>query len=266
MTLLFEGLHHTKDEQSLFATKGLANLGGEQAGFIDINNGILQMAGGEFCINATRSLGLLMALDAQGDAEVDSLYFEGVIKTSGFTDPLAVAVKQEGENINVTLSVPLISLPPIEELDLGIYLVRLAGISHVLIHEKYNDFCEQNWAQSSAHIRQKYKLEDEGAVGCMWWRELQAQEDGKKTIKHIYMHPIVWVKNPHALHYENACGSGSLALAIWHYVHAGHGAFVIHQPGGHLTLDLQQDIQGLKGVVGGPVYMVAKGTAYFSSQ
>lgn len=43
----------------------LQKLGGEQAGFIDTQNGSLIMAGGEFCVNATRCFGALLDLSAQ---------------------------------------------------------------------------------------------------------------------------------------------------------------------------------------------------------
>ena len=39
-------------------------LGGEQAGFVDIQNGSLIMAGGEFCVSATRCFGALLDLCA----------------------------------------------------------------------------------------------------------------------------------------------------------------------------------------------------------
>ncbi len=53
-TLLFHGLHYEKHCKNIFASKGLMDLSAEQAGFMDINSGELQMAGGEFCINVTR--------------------------------------------------------------------------------------------------------------------------------------------------------------------------------------------------------------------
>ncbi len=266
MTLLFEGLDYTKAEQCLFATQGLINLGGEQAGFIDIAKGILHMAGGEFCINATRSLGLLMARAAGWHSP--HLDFECMIKVSGFNEPLFLQARLIDGNThiyNIALTVPLDSKPAMRKLDKGIYIVSLPGISHVLIHELHHPFSASTWDKDSAHIRKKYDLEQENAVGCIWWHEAQKQEHECQDMPYpLHMHPIVWVKEPRALHYENSCGSGTLVLGLWHYARNAHKTFIMHQPGGHLTLDLQEDIQGLKGIIGGPVHIVAEGTAYLS--
>ncbi len=258
-TLLFKGLNYTEAERYQLAHQGLSELGGEQAGFVDIQQGILQMAGGEFCINATRCLALLMALDASNGNIKDNMQFN--VKTSGFEHSLTVQIKPVGDEINVDLFVPLQSVPPIAELDLGMYLVQLPGINHVLIDEQYKAFDENNWQKDSANIREQYNLEQAIAVGCIWWSKLPADE--QKKLCNLRMHPVVRVLKPFALHYENACGSGVLALGLWHYLNNEQSKFVMQQPGGNLTLDLQEDIQGLKGIIGGPVQLLLSGDFKF---
>ncbi len=268
MTVLFDGLEYSAKEREFYASKALSSchIAGEQAGFVDIEQGILQMAGGEFCINATRSLALLMALDqARKKSKAQSVHYEGMVKCSGFEQYLSAQVCEVNEGVyNVSIGVPFLDMPPIYELDKNIYLVQLSGISHVIIDEKHMPFCPDSWEQSSAEIRQKYNLEKESAVGCIWWHaDGQEQHEGQVS---LCMHPIVRIKNPWALHYENACGSGALALGLWHYKHYKQSSFIMHQPGGYLTLQLQQDIQELKAIVGGPVSLVAKGKAFFEIQ
>ncbi len=266
MTLLFEGLQFSSHERAQYASQGLlpCHVGAEQAGFVNIDEGILEMAGGEFCINATRSLALLMALKQHIIPHKEWL---GMVHSSGFNGPLHAKIEQVLANdnthkshYNVDLSVPLQGMPPMRELDAGVNLVSLPGISHVLIDEQYSPFNSNDWRGEAAIIRQRYGLCDEQALGCIWWHKLELERT--KDIQ-FFMHPVVYVKNPLAEHYENACGSGSLALALWHYAKSQYEKFVMHQPGGYLTLNLQKDIQGLKAVVGGPVKLVASGMAYF---
>ncbi len=270
MTLLFEGLHFSSAERAMYASQGLlpCHIGAEQAGFVDIEQGILEMAGGEFCINATRSLALLMALK-QNIANSDP--WHGVVHSSGFTHPLQTTVIQVKTNeanhkfyYNVDLSIPLQEMPNMDELEDGINLVRLPGISHILIDEQYLPFKSNDWQNQAAYVRAKYGLMDETALGCIWWHErLNDAVHNDIVQSHFFIHPVVSVKNPWAEHYENACGSGSLALALWHYSKTKLTNFIIQQPGGHLTLRIQEDIQALKTVVGGPVNLVASGMAYF---
>ncbi|MBO4683912.1 MAG: hypothetical protein J5600_01135, partial [Desulfovibrio sp.] len=69
-------------------------LNAEQAGFTDVGNLSMQMAGNEFCVNATRSFGALAAL-AQARAEgceAKALDTAFDVKVSGWPSPVRVAV------------------------------------------------------------------------------------------------------------------------------------------------------------------------------
>ncbi len=266
MTLLFEGLDHGKNKRMLYATKGLlpCHIGAEQAGFIDISKGKLEMAGGEFCINATRCLALLMALE-----QADSTTWQGVVHSSGFNQPLHTKVEKisKSPHVNdydVKLSVPLTSIPYIQELDKGINLVQLPGISHLLIDERSIAFCAKDWQNQAAKLRKHYNLEQELAVGCIWWHHISSNVNSNNEDEQtFFMHPVVVVKEPWAEHYENACGSGALALALWLFSKTKCNSYIMQQPGGNLTINIQEDIQQLKAIVGGKVNLVAQGTAYF---
>ncbi len=284
MTVLFEGLQYNKQERSHFATQGLlpSHIGGEQAGFIDIKSGVLQMAGGEFCINATRSLALLMALEEKFNMHdtpktPDNItIWQGKVQSSGFDFPLLAHVQQSfihtqshcsklSKAYDVALHIPLMHLPTMQNLDQGITLVCLPGISHLLIDEEHFPFNINNWQVDAKIIREKYNLEREAAIGCIWWHEVSQKKlsKSKQNSYEIFMHPIVLVQNPFAEHYENACGSGALALGLWHYAKHRRMHFTMQQPGGYLTLSIQEDIDKLETIIGGPVNVVAQGIANF---
>ena len=69
-TLLFPDSGQRPAEQARLAALALdpAMLGGEQAGFVHLAQGKLRMAGGEFCVNASRAVGALLAYTAQGSS------------------------------------------------------------------------------------------------------------------------------------------------------------------------------------------------------
>ena len=62
-TLFFPLEGRSAAEQARLARLALdpQNLGGEQAGFVDPRERRLRMAGGEFCVNASRAFGALLA-------------------------------------------------------------------------------------------------------------------------------------------------------------------------------------------------------------
>ncbi len=164
----------------------------------------------------------------------------------------------------MALNVPLNDSATFTKLDTGIVLVNLPGISHILIDECTMPFNKNTWQQDSAHLRSKYNLENEAAVGTIWWKKLE--NNSKNSTEHcLNIEPIVFVKQPLALHYENACGSGTLALGLWLYNITKQENFHVKQPGGYLKLKIQEDAQGLKGLVAGPVSLIASGTAYFAN-
>lgn len=69
-------------------------LGGEQAGFVDTQNGSLIMAGGEFCVNATRCFGALLDLCAlrQGIHFSPSSPRAYLVRVSGWPDSIPLRV------------------------------------------------------------------------------------------------------------------------------------------------------------------------------
>ncbi len=271
-TILLEGLHLSTEQMLDISSKALCptHLGGEQVGFVDVQKGILRMAGGEFCGNATRALGLLMA--TQGGCLEPGCSWQGCISTSGFDQPLHVTVKMpEVDNIrhghDVSLHIPVTTPPLMRELAKGIVLVSLPGISHLLIDAEIYPFSEKHWQENAHDLRKKFALEHFPAVGCLWWQAIKGPHS-QHLLCALDMHPVVLVKNPYTLYYENACGSGTLALGLWLQRHSGKEEFYVRQPGGYLSLSLHKaplPQEGLTAILGGPVHLVAQGQTYFSN-
>ena len=89
-TLLFPDTGQRPAEQARLAALALdpAMLGGEQAGFVHLAQGRLRMAGGEFCVNASRA-----------DSSSTWSARGGAIKVAPLSAPSSAApAKTEGNN------------------------------------------------------------------------------------------------------------------------------------------------------------------------
>ncbi len=271
ITVLLENKNFSKEQMQLLGHEAMssAHLQAEQVGFFDVAKSSLQMAGGEFCVNATRSLALVLALK-NGSAHLDNNRWHGTLQVSGCNEPLELVVNKDesGHAIyNVELHMPLPVLPPMQELGEGAVLVSMEGIKHLLLDVDYFPFVAKNWQQESARMRQVFGLEVEEALGCIWWSNI---DKGKKNLHNaqyatqLDAHPVVRITTPLSECYENSCGSGTLALALWHHFKFGSTSFNVQQPGGHLTV-LIDDNHTRKAVLGGPVSIIAQGQANFVS-
>lgn len=242
-------------------------LGGEQAGFVDPRQRRLRMAGGEFCVNAGRAFGALLAFseNAHGprQAALEGLparpcdadaakehHYE--VQVSGWQSPLRLNVRGALPHWRVEA---VLRLPacPMRSLADGMTLVRLPGIVHVLLNAALHPFPE-DCETAAALLRQRLGLDGEAAVGAVWWRECQGQLD---------MLPLVHVRDAQTTCLESACGSGALALALSLSRAGGRRDFSILQPGGS-TLDVRLFSEGGENLaaVDGPVSLVARGQVW----
>lgn len=192
----------------------------EQVGFVKepIIGGELrlEMMGGEFCGNATRSFGLYLA------------------KCKGLLDSGSVNVEITGCNttLNVETNVmkekASVSMPLMQRLekisidaDSEFYLVVFEGIIHVIIENK--DIDNHLIENVKKVLMEKYNPD---ALGVMFL-----------NIKDISMKPVVYVRDTNSLIYESSCGSGTVAAAIYLCRNENEGVFTyeISQPGGIIT-------------------------------
>lgn len=280
-TLLFPSNGLAPALQCRLARQALTEscLGGEQAGFINFEARNLRMAGGEFCINASRAVGALLACAddcRQQTGDTAWTHENGVqparpdkkplpaatdgsalqqcytISVSSWQSPVQLRVRGYAPHwrVEAILQLPDITIQRMAE---GIHLVRLPGISHLLLDGHIHSQPEDCYA-AAALLRERYDLRQEAAVGVIWWRTLQGQMD---------MLPLVHVRDTRSDYLESACGSGALALALSRSQTAGGKNFTIMQPSGS-PLDVRLFSEGGEPVAGvdGPVSLVAKGQVW----
>lgn len=167
----------------------------EQTGFIDPNKvPELQMAGGEFCGNATRSAAFIYLKGKEGSMEL--LVNE--------KDRILAGVD---EKKNAWCEIPLYQGNDVfMKKEDGIYQIRLNGMITIVVEERVaKKFLEnrENLKQAGFQMIQKYGLQDSEAVGIMFC------EKEEEVVK---INPIVWVKEIDTLFYETGCGSGTTAV------------------------------------------------------
>lgn len=268
-TLFFPLEGRSAAEQARLARLALPpqNLGGEQAGFVSPRERRLRMAGGEFCVNASRAFGALLAFNENGrglrQAALEDLAenprctgvakeYHYEVRVSGWQSPLRLIVRGIFPHwrVEAVLRMPVC---PLQSLAEGMTLVRLPGIVHVLFNAALHTFPE-DCNTAAALLRQRLGLDNEAAVGAVWWRERQGQLD---------MLPLVHVRDAQTTCLESACGSGALALALSLSRAGGRRDFSILQPGGS-TLDVRMFNEGREALaaVDGPVSLVARGQVW----
>lgn len=196
--------------------------GAEQAGFLVLNEHHFEMAGGEFCGNASRAAALLFSrADGKDDVSFTVSGFDGTVsatvnKTSDAT--YRVRCVFPGMPTDVT-EVTLDDGTPASIVDLG-------GIVHVVVEAP---FPEDPAVYKEAHrtITEKFNLGERDAVGVVWFQ---------RTGDAIEMHPVVWVKAINTFFYETSCGSGTIAVG-----RVTHVPSIIQPSGKSISADITED-------------------------
>jgi len=173
----------------------------EQVAFYEEENGLpkLQMAGGEFCGNATRSFACLLSkFDQQSNFKFYVSGYPGLVEADvkslgsgkyfckAFFDSMTAKIdkkKHKGKDVEV---------------------VDMGGIAHIIVKEEDFPFDEADFTVEMKQIKDELGVDKE-AVGVLWTSE----KKGK-----IIMKPVVWVRAIDTCFYETSCGSGSLAIAF----------------------------------------------------
>ena len=239
----------------------------EQVGFLDISpSGLisLNMAGGEFCGNATMSAAAYAVAKDLSESPVQ-------MKVSGAKSRLRVEIAADGAyagskeggglqketktgrkgavigvggNHSNVVYTGLVKMPaPVEikdvRLPLGGEMIKLPavvfdGITHIIlsgfgIAKKQAEKCVRKWCEEL----------DVPCLGLMFY------DATKNRLK-----PLVYVKNPETLFWENSCGSGSVALAAYLAAHGNRNTeFEFAEPGGRITVIRKGKTFYLKGKV-----------------
>lgn len=179
----------------------------EQVGFLEEKNGLpfLQMAGGEFCGNATRAFACFLKEKTSNRNNYE-------FYVSGFNNKVLASVfKISEKEFFCEVRLPgLAESAKVKKTKLfgkKVIVVDLGGIIHILVNEKQFPFSQNDYVKNMKTIKDKLKV-DCDAVGVLWIRE----EEEK-----IFIKPVVWVKAIDTCYYETSCGSASIAVGIAFY-------------------------------------------------
>ena len=188
----------------------MESLGAEQSGFLVQSIKHFEMAGGEFCGNASRAAAVLFSR-LLGTQSVS-------FTVSGFSGTVNAEVETTGTNTyRVSVSFPGLPVDAREVTVLDTaqaYLVDLGGIVHVLIEGVFPAEVSEYKRQHRLIVEQ-LGLAERGAVGVIWYT---------RRDEIVRINPVVWVKTVDTFFYEQSCGSGSIAAAKI------TGANIVRQP------------------------------------
>lgn len=218
---------------------------GEQVAFVKASqrdcDGAFEMCGLEFCCNATRAYGYMIARDS-GHLPLSATTIRVWIRTSGMSSPLAVTADLPGEYASVEIPAPEL----LDEFDfpwnnssLTVYPVLMDGILHLILPGIPPDP-----DLADALVSEGMKRWNPPALGLMYYDG----EAGK-------MVPAVFVRDVKTLYWEGSCGSGTAALA-WYLgslLDEAELAYRIDQPLGILESHVKKDGPSGSVSVGGPV-------------
>ncbi|MDR1857154.1 MAG: hypothetical protein LBR22_08380 [Desulfovibrio sp.] len=237
---------------SAFRAMDARYLNAEQAAFVDVAGRHMRMAGGEFCVNAARAFGARLDLEAlsrnrDGQVPEERAYEASV---SGWTTPVNLLVRGGDPEWDVTARL-LLPDCPVEHPAQGIGIVRLPGITHLLVDTTVHPL-PGDCVAAGDELRKRHDLEREDASGIVWWR----MHGGMPK-----MVPLVYVRDAGTTCMESSCGSGALALAM--HLAAGApdpGGVPMLQPSGALLhVRLHRDECGPMADIGGSVTLIARG-------
>jgi len=241
------------------------HLGAEQIGYVGKSNNSkaiahLQMMGGEFCGNATRSLAFMLVARKFPNILIKNSIAKFYLTVSGVEEPLEVEVECDNNNNPILAKV---QMPIYNEINSvckkdNVDLVSLEGISHIIVDNDKSPFNKKSYKNDFIEFRDSLDLQDKEAVGVMW---KTIEEDNS-----ISMEPVVWVKETDSYYYETSCGSGTvaLALAIAKESSDTYQEFKIYQPSGKYILAIVQrdENQFLNAYIKGAVDIIADGYCY----
>ena len=192
----------------------------EQVGFLSNETNRLEMAGGEFCMNATRCAVYEYSKEKEKSIE---------ISVSGTNKSLIGRVLNDNK-VEIKLDISK-NIDELIEVQNNFTLVKIDGILIVIFdEEKSKEYIrklkgnEELAKKELKEFMSKSIQTDEKAIGIMLL---------EKVSDKIKINPVVWVKDIDTVFYETACGSGSLATAIYNYYNCKEEMLELIQPSGY---------------------------------
>ena len=246
------------------------NLHGEQVGFIEdptseegkaINTLRLQMMGGEFCGNATRSLAALAVHNSLIEVEKKGNKQEIYLEVSGM-DGLIQCTVEGTERENVYYSSVEMPLPTnisdivmrYNDEDIPLTRVDFPGITHFIVDESKVDDGEKFFLTVKNHMEK----ENFDAFGIMFY-DFDAR----------FLTPLVYVRSTDSKYWERSCGSGTCALGTALAFKENKSVKEeVSQPGGKLEVNIHSADRGkiMSVTLNGEVEIVSEGTVYIEDQ
>lgn len=192
----------------------------EQVGFLSNKSKRLEMAGGEFCMNATRCAIWEYLNGKEGEVQI----------TVSGTDKEILGKVLNNKKVEAQLEIDK-KIEDLVEVRNNFTCIKIDGILIAVLNEEnskdYTQKLKENEEKTKEEIKQVMIKEldsKDKAIGVM----LLEKESGK-----IKINPIVWVKEIDTVFYETACGSGSLGTAIYNYLNNKVNKIEIIQPSGY---------------------------------
>ena len=230
-----------------------ANLCAEQVGFLEEPSLLgararLQMAGGEFCGNASMSLAALLALR---DGAACGAEAELPLEISGADGIVPCRVTRNSEaRFAGAVGMPLPERISEAELPDGrrVPLVRFRGIAHALLPDD-----ALTPAQAEGIIPALCKALDVEALGMLFVRP-----------EPLTLRPLVYVRSTDSAVWESGCGSGSAALGAYAALREQRDVrLAIAQPGGTIKAHAVFADDAVRQIeIRGNVRLVAEGEVY----
>ncbi|MDD5823592.1 MAG: hypothetical protein PUD55_04160 [Firmicutes bacterium] len=211
------------DERLDLSREILASGKAEQVGFevepyVKSSLGRLEMAGGEFCGNATRAYAFYLASKFQQTGVCDV-----TIEISGANEPVHVNVDLDKGEAYTDMPLPL-GTSEVSTDGTAYPVVRMEGIDHMIVQDIELDADEAIDAMISA-------LEP-SACGVLYVTD---------TGDSFTLKPYVYVNGVESRVWESSCGSGSVALAWVLGQKNEQNEFSFEQPGGTINVRIERD-------------------------
>ena len=209
------------DDYGPVARTVMDRLNAEQVAFVHDDR--MDMMGGEFCGNASRSFALWQALHRPNGLSLAPLQgqLQQTVTVSGAPHPLTVTLRGDGSGLHASIAMPLPNrILPLEEPFLGpCTLIEYPGISHVLLENR------TPLDDDPAAVREL--LESLGAEdGCF----------GLLYLEDNSLRPRVLVRDTCTDVWESSCASGTCAVAAALALRQNTSLTLeLFQPGGSLT-------------------------------
>jgi len=207
----------------------------EQVAFVTASSPLprMEMMGGEFCGNASRSFGMLSAIQ-QGMTRG-----KVTVAASGCAHPLEVEVDLQANTARVEMPLHK-ALHQLEIDGQPVPVLEFEGLCHAVLD------CAPDAALAQKVIQQVSREIFADAIGVIF-----LQRDP------LYITPVVYVPATQSTVWEHSCGSGSLAAALWMALQQpknGLQHYSFAQPGGVLEVDLKlEEGRTAAAWLGGPV-------------